>query len=145
MHVLYAGLLIYLGLETENDIRKREISVKIAICFCLLAVIIRVCMMNNTSWISLLKDLACALIPGIGMLIFSGITDQAVGYEDGIIMMVCGIYLGEKTAAALLLAGLFLMFPVSMLLLLSGKAKRETELPFAPFLLNAYLLWLIQR
>ena len=48
------------------------------------------------------------------------------------------------TAILPFMSGLFLMFPVSLILLLSGKADRRAELPFAPFLLAAYLCWLMQ-
>ena len=86
--------------------------------------------------------LLTALAPGIFLLALGLVTRQAIGYGDGLMLLVCGLCLGGKTAGVLLITGMFLICPISLYLLLFKRAKRDTQLPFAPFLLGAYLTWL---
>lgn len=144
MWKLYVSLLLYLAYETRSDIRSREISVKAGLLSSMAAVILRIVMGElrwNTDGAVFLFQ---AVIPGVLLLLAGKITRQAIGYGDGILMVVCGFYLGGRMAGLLFLTGLFCLFPVSLLLLLSGKVKREQELPFAPFLLMAYMIWILQ-
>lgn len=88
--------------------------------------------------------LLTAILPGGVLLLIGKITRQEVGYGDGILLLVCGLCLGGKETIFLFVSGLFLMFPISLVLLLSGHTDRRAELPFAPFLLASYLFWLMQ-
>ena len=142
MWKLYTSLLLYLAFETENDIRTRQISVTASVISGMMALGLRWWMEElrwNTDGILFLCKAAA---PGMVILLIGKITRQAIGYGDGILMLVCGLYLGGKTAVLLFMTGLFCLFPISLLLLLSGKAKREEELPFAPFLLAAFMIWI---
>ena len=157
MEYLYAALLCYLAAETQRDIRKREISVKNTLRFVVTALLLW-----TGKWImgrisagdfaieKILTDVGKsmvfimgALMPGVFLLMLGRVTGQAVGYGDGLLLLTCGLYLGGRTAGILFVGGLFLLFPVSLYLLISGMAKRKTQLPFAPFLLTAFVLWLI--
>lgn len=144
MWKLYTSLLVYLACETGSDIRNREVSVIAGIGSSVWAVILRMAM-GELRWnVNGAAFLCKAVIPGILLLLAGRITRQAIGYGDGILILVCGFYLGGRTAGLLFLTGLFCLFPVSLVLLISGKAKREQELPFAPFLLTAYMIWILQ-
>lgn len=144
MWKLYVCLLAYLALETRNDIRNREISVRNGAIAIVAACALRIGM-RGLNWNSeAIIFLFWAVIPA-GLLFLAGkVTRQAIGYGDAILILVCGFYLGGRTAGALFVSGLFCMFPAALMMLIFGKASRKAELPFAPFLLGAYLIWMLQ-
>lgn len=77
---------------------------------------------------------------GIFMLLLSKITREAIGYGDGVVILVSGIYLGFVQNLTMLLYGLFLSAIISGILLVFRKRKWRDQVPFVPFLLAAYLL-----
>ena len=145
MWKLYVWLLGYLSVETGSDIRKKEISVISSFICGSAALLLRFAMGLLRPQADAVQFLLTAILPGCVLLLIGKITRQEIGYGDGILLLVCGLCLGGKNAILLFMSGLFLMFPVSLILLLSGKSDRMAELPFAPFLLAAYLCWLMQK
>ncbi len=110
---LYIVLLIYLVIESRRDIRKKEISVKNTAGFAIAALLLRVGnlgirLVTGNITIKSIGFLLTALAPGIFLLAFGLITRQAIGYGDGLMLLVCGLCLGGKTAGVLLITGMFL-------------------------------------
>lgn len=145
MWKIYTVLLGYLTIETRRDIRERQISVRNTL---FLAIVMIICRMGKAFLTGALIEemlfLAKGVLPGVFLILLGAVTRQAIGYGDGLLLLACGLCLGGEMAGILLLTGLFLLFPVSLSLLLCGKAQRKTQLPFAPFLLAAYLICLAQ-
>lgn len=81
-------------------------------------------------------------LPGIFLLTVGWATGQEVGYGDGIVLLVIGIYLGFSAGISIFLTALLLITPVSLFYIACKKAGRRKKLPFIPFLLAGYLLWL---
>lgn len=144
MWKLYVCLLGYLSVETGSDIRKKEISVTRSVLCGVIAFLLRTGMGMLGLQAGTVQFLLTAILPGGVLLLIGKITRQEVGYGDGILLLVCGLCLGGKETIFLFVSGLFLMFPISLVLLLSGHTDRRAELPFAPFLLASYLFWLMQ-
>ena len=144
MWKLYVCLLGYLSVETGSDIRKKEISVTRSVLCGVIAFLLRTGMGMPGLQADTVQFLLTAILPGGVLLLIGKITRQEVGYGDGILLLVCGLCLGGKETIFLFVSGLFLMFPISLVLLLSGHTDRRAELPFAPFLLASYLFWLMQ-
>ena len=144
MWKIYVCLLGYLGVETGSDIRKKEISVIRSVFSGFLALLMRTGMGLLKPQADAVQFILTAILPGCTLLLIGKITSQGVGYGDGILLLVCGLWLGWKDTVLLFVSGLFLMFPASLIWLLSGRADHRAELPFAPFLLVSYLCWLIQ-
>ena len=144
MWKLYVCLLGYLSVETGSDIRKKEISVTRSVLCGVIAFLLRTGMEMSGLQAGTVQFLLTAILPGGVLLLIGKITRQEIGYGDGILLLVCGLCLGGKETIFLFVSGLFLMFPISLVLLLSGHTDRRAELPFAPFLLASYLFWLMQ-
>jgi len=85
------------------------------------------------------------ILPGIGVLGLSSVLRGDIGKGDGYILCICGVALGLEQNMALLFYGIFLAGGVAMILLAIRKVKRNTKLPFVPFLFAGYLLVLIQQ
>lgn len=79
------------------------------------------------------------LLPGLVMLAVASATGKA-GVADGVIMLLMGIFAGYEVCVAASVGGLFLLALVSGVLLVLRKAKRDTRIPFIPFLTAGWFL-----
>lgn len=80
-----------------------------------------------------------ALVPGGVLLLVAYATGKA-GPADGIVLMLLGIFMGYKDCVAASLGGLFLIALFSAALLMLHRAKKNTRIPFIPFLALGWLL-----
>ena len=78
---------------------------------------------------------ALSLIPGAGSFLLSFLTREKVGYGDGWVLLMIGLFSGFSRCFLILLIGLLLESMVAVVLLLLKKVKRDKEIPFSPFLL----------
>ena len=77
------------------------------------------------------------MIPGICLLLIALLTGKA-GYADGLVLLIIGMLETYRVSLFVLCMGLFLTSLVSVALLLLRKVKRQTAIPFIPFLTVAY-------
>lgn len=135
---IYGGMLLYLLAAAAADIRTRKVSLRLAALFAAAAVIMQVMWQGLSvgSWLA-------GALPGLFLLILGWGTLGAVGYGDGVALLVCGSFLGFWGCLEVFLLGLFLSCPVSLFFIVTRRADRKTELPFVPFLLAGYSIWLM--
>ncbi len=78
---------------------------------------------------------ALSLLPGLGFFLLSFLTREKVGYGDGWVLLMIGLFLGVYRCFLILLFGLMTESVVAIVLLTLGKINRDREIPFVPFLL----------
>ncbi|MDO4633856.1 MAG: hypothetical protein Q4B01_08385 [Eubacteriales bacterium] len=132
-------LLLYLAKAAERDIREKRVAVRPAVKMMLLSGGLLI--LTTAAGRRLLR-LGMAALPGMTVLLISGISREAIGKGDALVLLVVGFSLGAGAACEVLAAGVFLSFPAALFVLISKKGDRRTELPFLPFLLAGYLLYL---
>ncbi len=76
-----------------------------------------------------------SLIPGTGFFLLSFLTREKVGYGDGWVLLMIGLFSGFFQCFLILLIGLLLESMVAVVLLTLKKIQRDKEIPFSPFLL----------
>ena len=76
-----------------------------------------------------------SLIPGTGFFLLSFLTREKVGYGDGWVLLMIGLFSGFSRCFMILLIGLLLESMVAIILLVLKKIQRDREIPFSPFLL----------
>lgn len=74
-----------------------------------------------------------SMFPGAVFLVTAAATGKA-GYGDGIVLSMLGLMSGAKVCLLALTAGLFLIAIFSGALLALRKVKRNSRIPFLPFL-----------
>lgn len=84
------------------------------------------------------QSLCLQLLPGMVFLLMSLLTGEAVGYGDGIVILLLGVSLGIRLCVSIVFVGLVLCAGVSLLILILKKGSQQTRLPFMPFLLAAW-------
>lgn len=85
------------------------------------------------------------VLPGVGILILSLVLKGSIGKGDGYLLCISGLALGLKQNLSILFYGLFLAGGTAAVLLGLGKVKRDTKLPFVPFLLGGFVLTVLQQ
>jgi len=131
-------LLTFLAINTYTDIKKKKISIMVSVIFFIVGMVLTLVSKEHTL-VSVLGGL------GVGaLLILMGkISRQAVGFGDGIIFLVTGLYLGFVRNLVLLLYGLVICALASIIFLVIRKFKMKDKIPFAPFILTSFIMMLI--
>lgn len=138
------GCLLLMG--SISDIRTRKISVKLLLLFGILAISYHVFLkiFRVGEGIELLFYLM-AVIPGAAMIGLAKVSRESIGYGDGYLLVVIGLFLGIKRTIVILTGALFITALSSMWLLVGKRAGLKKELPFIPALLAAFLLQTLER
>ena len=79
-------------------------------------------------------------LPGLGLLLLSRLTEKKVGEGDGILLLLIGLMEGVEKVLSVFCVGLFLQAILAAVLLITKKVKKQTAIPFAPFLLAARVI-----
>lgn len=78
------------------------------------------------------------IIPGLLCLFLGKISQEGIGYGDGYLISIIGMYLGLWKTVGIVMIALFLIGILSVGLLLLQRANRKTQIPFIPALLMAF-------
>lgn len=87
--------------------------------------------MGEVSWLAA----GLSLTPGIMFWLLSFLSEEKVGYGDGWVLLMIGLFLGAGRCFLILLTGLMAESFVVLLLLAFRKVHRDRQVPFIPFLL----------
>ncbi len=129
---------VYVLVCAVCDIRSRRINSKGAICVGGLALLCNLWLMQlqeRTIW-----DLGAALLPGVFLILVSLFTREKIGYGDGVCIVVLGLFAGAQITFCTMLTAMLLSALWSALLLILGKAGRDTRIPWLPFAAAGYCL-----
>ena len=131
------GIVAFLGFNSWQDIRKREISLWTVIIL-ILAGTGKAVYLGKT-------DLSYLVAIGIGagIILLSLISGGAVGIGDGLIMIALGAVLPFDELCGTFFAGLLCSCLWGIILLILPGTGRKTQMPFVPFLLLGYIGGLI--
>ena len=127
----------FLLIEGYRDLRQRNISMMAVWIVGVLGAILQFEGIKENG-----IEIAGGMIIGALILLLAKLTDEKIGYGDGWVLMISGLYLGFRYNMYLLLISLMLASFISIILLLTKKADKKTELPFVSFMLPGYLLLL---
>lgn len=126
------GILIFLGINSWIDIRKREISLLLTGTFAAFAVFCLLCR----------GDFSVKMFLPVGMgLLFVGMsiaTAGAVGMGDGLVMIALAVAMDTEEFFIMLLCALAFSAVWAGILLVPLQKNRHTQIPFIPFLLLGY-------
>lgn len=124
----YGIALAFLILCSWQDIKTKMLSGKMLLLFGVGGIFLNI--LFQTAWQQCIKG----IVPGLVLLLFGKISDEQIGYGDGMALIVLGLFLQEQEIILVLLLGLFLCAVSAVLLFFMGKWKHSTAVPFMPFL-----------
>jgi len=91
------------------------------------------------SGITVVGQILAGTLPGWMLLIFAWISGESIGFGDGWLFVVTGIFLGWKKNAVLLLGSLVFAGIFSIFCLVLKKREKNDRVALAPFVLAAYV------
>ncbi len=88
-------------------------------------------------------NVAMALMPGLFLLLVSFLTGEAIGRGDVYVVMILGLMVGFDRIYPILFISMAACGLTGLVLIALKKRKRDEALPYMPFLLAAYLAFIM--
>lgn len=131
--IVHICLIIILGVICVFDIKRKKIPVYMLIILAAAGII-----SNFTVGEFDIEKRIIALLPGMILLIVSMITKQQIGYGDGMIILIMGLYIDIDDILSIVLSSFLLSSIAAIILMTVFKKKKNFEMAFSPFLLIGY-------
>ncbi len=125
------------------DIRWKKVPVTILSMGAIWAFIEMVINIVNQGFLKAFLLFLIAIVPGAGLMVLAYLTERKIGFGDGIILMLIGALEGIGKVLLIFCVGLFLQSLFAVVLVMIGKADKQTRIPFVPFLLAARIILFI--
>lgn len=126
--------IIFLTWESVEDLRCQRLSIYSLGCFMVLGLGVRIFYQKTG-----IGEIFISMTAGICMMLISRITKEAIGYGDGMVILITGIYAGMKvTLCTLVFAFIAMMFLSSVIIWRKG-FHHDIRLPFVPCILLGYI------
>ena len=121
--------LLFVGYLSVRDIKERKISVTALLISGAFAVFYLIIMVQPD-----IEYVLYAMFPGMFFLLLSFITKEHIGYGDGFVLLILGLWCGGFWTFTAALLAVFLTGFYAVFLLLK---KKQKTIPLVPFLLFA--------
>ena len=131
--IIFMMLLLF----SIEDVRKKRIDILPLLAFSVIGAIYLTVTRALT-----IQEICGGMLLGVGLLGIAKMTGESLGYGDGLLFLVTGIYLGGWDNCSLLMTSLVLAFVFAIIQILVRKKSAKSEIPFVPFVLSAYVLYL---
>ena len=131
--IVHICLIIILGVICVFDIKRKKIPVYMLIVLAAAGII-----SNFTVGEFDIEKRIIAILPGMILLIVSMITKQQIGYGDGMIILIMGLYIDIDDILSIVLSSFLLSSIAAIILMTVFKKKKNFEMAFSPFLLIGY-------
>ena len=131
-------LLTILAVFAYQDWKTQKISVYMLLASGIMGLFCHLCSRQLA-----MGELLLGAAVGIGMLGIGFLTREKIGYGDGALVAVCGIFLGFTENLEVLCIALILLELTALFLVVVRKKGRRYRIPFCPFLLAGYLVILL--
>lgn len=125
-------LFCFLAVCAVFDGLQKQIPLAVVWLGMMTAICLRISgMMGEINFLSI----ALSLIPGALFFLLGFVTREKVGYGDGWVLLMIGLFLDLPRCFLILLTGLMIESTIALVLLVFRKIRRDKEIPFCPFLL----------
>lgn len=127
-------ICVSLILCSVRDLRKRTIPVCWLVAMSVIIPLVSIVCNGLNLWTRFFGALM-----GVLLLLVGRFTEEAIGYGDSWIILLIGIHVGIVRVIQVLFMGSVLASMVSVFFLWKRHWKRNSSLPFIPFLTTAYM------
>ena len=87
-----------------------------------------------------LEAILFSMIIGVTLLVAAKISNQRIGYGDGIIFLILGLWIGFWDGISLLFFSLILSSIISVYFIIVRRKGRDYRIQFIPFVTAAYII-----
>lgn len=135
--LMLAAPLAMFGICAVQDWRRKEISAAVVVLFGAFGFGLSV-FADGRSFMQVFAG----MVPGAVLAALSEASRGQIGMGDGFLILAAGCYFGFWEICGIFFLGSLLAGLTGIFLLLFLGRKRNDRLPFAPFVLFSYILWL---
>ena len=133
-YVLQGTAILFLGLGTYFDVKSKELPLMFLSVFCALGIFF------NIIWKYQKMEMIFGGVFLAGMFLLIGkFSKEAIGYGDGLSVLVLGILKGWKETMELFFLALLISSLYGIWKMLRYGAKTKDTMPFLPFLFLAQM------
>lgn len=125
-----SGLVI----NTILDIKWKRISICTTIIYGIAGIVLQ--LIDQ----SLALSSVVALVPGLAALLLAKLTEEKIGYGDGIMLLAMGCNFSLSQLIYICMFGICMAGVFALILLIIFKKKKDYAIPFVPFLFWGYVL-----
>lgn len=134
-------IAILLVMCSFTDFKFKKVSLHLLIIFAIAALLFRIDKLYNYGFVEI-KNIGIDILPGLILLLLGKATEEKIGYGDGYVFVVIGVYIGFSRTLGILITAFFIIFVISMFLLMIQKINSRTGIPFIPAVFISFLIQL---
>lgn len=128
-------IVVFLIPCTITDLKSKTIPIWWTVVFGISAMIYQIFWKKQK-----LETILFSMIIGVTLLVAAKISNQRIGYGDGIIFLILGLWIGFWDGISLLFFSLILSSIISVYLIIVRRKGRDYRIPFIPFVTAAYII-----
>lgn len=128
-------IVVFLIPCTITDLKSKTIPIWWTVVFGISAMIYQIFWKKQK-----LEAILFSMIIGVTLLVAAKISNQRIGYGDGIIFLILGLWIGFWDGISLLFFSLILSSIISVYLVIVRRKGRDYRIPFIPFVTAAYII-----
>lgn len=128
-------IIVFLIPCTITDLKSKTIPIWWTVVFGISAMIYQIFWKKQK-----LEAILFSMIIGVTLLVAAKISNQRIGYGDGIIFLILGLWIGFWDGISLLFFSLILSSIISVYLIIVRRKGRDYRIPFIPFVTAAYII-----
>ena len=128
-------IIVFLIPCTITDLKSKTIPIWWTVVFGISAMIYQIFWKKQK-----LEAILFSMIIGVTLLVAAKISNQRIGYGDGIIFLILGLWIGFWDGISLLFFSLILSSIISVYLIIVRRKGRDYRIPFIAFVTAAYII-----
>lgn len=124
--------ILFLITESVEDIKSKMLDIRGLFMWAATAFVVR--LMAGTD----VRELIIGMIPGMIILFIGYVSREGIGYGDGVVILICGIFCGiQRTLAGIMIALMIVM--LAGLFTMAFRKHTAAGIPFVPLILIGFL------
>lgn len=124
---VYGVGILFLAVLSQEDIKEKRVSVRKLLFFAVSGIAYRLLVRPLD-----INELVGSLVPGAFLLFLAVLTRESIGFGDGIVVLILGLWIGGALTTISVCVGILGAGICGCIYLI---AKRKEPIPFVPFLL----------
>ena len=123
-----------LAVQSYWDIKDKEIPVLVNLLGGIGGIVLSLLQRRS------LKEVLLALVPSLVCLLISFLTREAIGYGDGLLLSVVGMFVSYEVVLEIVFLAISFAGILALFLLVVCHKRGKEKLAFVPFLFGAWLM-----